>query len=344
MKVLYLYAGTRRKLYEEFLKGEQPDTALVGLNHLSKFGIEAEFYETKFTEILRKISFNLTQLPVMFGIGNYDVVFSGSGLLTLFLVKFVLGRKKPKWFIYNTYLSNLIKRNRTGLKGWFIRKSISSADGIICPSEAQRTFLEEEGFDKSKLHFLPYGIDENFYSNIKSSSNEKYIISAGRDVGRDYKVLIDALSGTEIPLTIGALPRNFPGIENFPSNIEVDYFKPKVLAGLMKSAQFVVIPTIPEDKMIGSDCSGQYVLLESMMLGKAIITTSRSTLSDYFKDGENGILVPPESPMALKEAILKLWQNPELAEKMGRTNAGLARKLFTTKRFAEDFAKLLKNK
>jgi hypothetical protein len=110
MKVLYLYAGSRKKLYEEFQKGDQPDTALVGLNHLSKFGVEASFYETKTTEFLRKISFNLTQLPVIFGIGKYDIVFSGSGLLTLFLVKFVLRMKKPRWFIYNTYLSNLIKR------------------------------------------------------------------------------------------------------------------------------------------------------------------------------------------------------------------------------------------
>src|SRR3989344_3945946 len=106
---------------------------------MASFGIEATFLENRATEFLRKISFNLTQLPVLFRLKSYDVIFSGSGLLTLFIVKYILRLKKPKWVIYNAYLSNLLKRNKKGFKAWVIRKAVCGADAII--SQAFIPFL-----------------------------------------------------------------------------------------------------------------------------------------------------------------------------------------------------------
>jgi hypothetical protein len=65
LRSLYLFAGSRRKLYDQYKKGEAPDTYLVGLNHMDQYGIKADFLENRFTESLRKISFNLTQLPTL---------------------------------------------------------------------------------------------------------------------------------------------------------------------------------------------------------------------------------------------------------------------------------------
>ncbi len=345
LRVLYLYAGPRKKLYERHLRGEEPDTALVGLNHLFPYGIHADFLENRLTEFLRKISFNLTQLPVLWRARSYDVIFSGSGLLTLFLVKYLLKWKKPKWFIYNTYLSNLLKRNRQGIKAKLIRKAVASADGIICPSLSQHDYLAGEGFDQSRLFYIPYGIDVDFYlknaDRAKRPISEPYVFSAGRDMGRDYSTLIKAVTGEPMRLVIGALPRNFPGLKTFPPNVTVKYFPSVEMPSLFHHAAFVVIPSIPEEKLVGSDCSGQYVLLEAMASGKAVIITERSTRADHFEDGEDGLVVPPEDPEALKHAILELWSNPERARAMGERARTKTLERFTTKRFAEDFVRIL---
>ena len=342
LRVLYLFAGPRRKVYEDYKKGKVPGIDLVGLNLMSGYGIKATFLENWSTEFLRKISFNLTQLPVLFRLHHCDVIFSGSGIPTLFLVKYVLRLKNPKWAVYNTYLSNLLKRNTKGLKAWVIRKAIFSADAIISPSLAQHDFLKSIGLPAEKNYYLPYGIDYNFFNKTAEpiKISERYIFSSGRDVGRDYRTLIQAVRGLPLKLLIAALPRNLSGITELPPNVSVSNFDQTQMATLIRGAEFVVIPTIPEKKMVGSDCSGQYALLRSMCCGKAIITSTRSTLAEYFTTGEHGLIVTPENVAELKEAIMLLWNNPSKAKAMGEAGRHKIRDQFTMEIFSQKLAEI----
>ncbi|MBI2065658.1 MAG: glycosyltransferase family 4 protein [Candidatus Zambryskibacteria bacterium] len=342
LRVLYLFAGQRRKLYEEYKSGKASDIHLVGLNRMADYGIDATFLENWLTEFLRKISFNLTQLPVLFRLRSCDIIFSGSGLLTLFLVKYVFRFKKPKWVIYNTYLSNLLKRNKKGLKAWVIRKAIFSADAIVSPSLAQQDFLRNLGFPDRKNYYVPYGIDYHFYDKDTKAPGilEPYIFSSGRDVGRDYKTLIEAVKGLPLKLIIAASPRNFKDIGELPLNVDVLYLKRTETQPFLKQALFVVTTTIQEDKMLGSDCSGQYSLLESMSFAKAVITTARATLTGYFEGGEDGIIVSPYNVEELKEAINMLWNDPQKAKVMGEAGRRKVINQFTMEIFARKLAEI----
>ena len=342
LRVLYLFAGSRRKFYKEYKEGRASDIHLVGLNHMANYGVEATFMENWLTEFLRKVSFNLTQLPVLFRLHSCDIIFSGSGILTLFIVKYVLRFKKPKWVIYNTYLSNLFKRNKGGLKGWIIRKAVFSADAIVSPSLAQQDFLRNNGLPSEKNYYVPYGIDHAFYDkDIKVSGiSERYIFSSGRDVGRDYKTLIEAVRDLPVKLIIAALPRNLQDVGELPPNVEVLYLKRTETPPFLKKAEFVVITTIPEDKMAGSDCSGQYSLLESMSYAKAVITTARATLDGYFKAGENGLIVSPYNVVELREGIMTLWNDPERAKIMGEAGRNKVRSQFTMEIFSQKLAEI----
>lgn len=343
LRLLYLFAGPRKKIYEDFKKGQVPGIDLVGLNHMSDYGIDATFLENRLTEFLRKVSFNLIQLPVLFRLHTCDVIFSGSGILTLFLVKYVLRLKKPKWAIYNTYLSNLFKRNTKGLKSWIIKKAVFSADAIISPSLAQREFLKSIGLPAEKNFYLPYGMDFNFFNKQDAGENatqktERYIFSSGRDVGRDYKTLIEAVRGLPVKILIAALPRNLNGIGEWPPNVSVSQFNQAQMATLMKGSEFVVIPTVAEEKLVGSDCSGQYALLRSMSCGKAVITSARSTLAEYFTSGQNGLTVAPGDAAELGKAIMFLWDNPAEAKAMGEASREKIRNQFTMEIFSRKLA------
>lgn len=342
LRVLYLFAGQRRKFYEEYKNGKASDIHLVGLNHMADYGIKATFLENWLTEFLRKISFNLTQLPVLFRLKSCDVIFSGAGILTLFIVKYILRLKNPKWIIYNTYLSNLLKRNTSGLKGWIVKKAIFSADAIVSPSLAQQNFLKSMGLPTEKNYYVPYGIDHNFYDKDTrvSEISERYIFSSGRDVGRDYKTLIEAVRGLSVKLIIAALPRNLKDVGELPPNVKTLYLKRTETPPFAKGAEFIVITTIPEEKMAGSDCSGQYSLLESMSYAKAVITTKRATLNGYFKGGEDGIIVEPYNVAELREAIMTLWNDPNKAKMMGEAARDKVRNQFTMEIFSRRLAKI----
>ncbi|MBT4732730.1 glycosyltransferase family 4 protein [bacterium] len=343
LRLLYLYAGARQKQYEDYKKGDAPDMYLVGLNYMKDSGIDATFFENRLTEFLRKISFNIIQLPVLFRLRSCDVIFSGSGLLTLFIVKYILRIKNPKWVIYNTYLSNLLKRNKKGFKAWMIRKAIFSADAIISPSLAQHEFLKDAGLSDEKNYYVPYGVDYNFYNKKVSVPEEvsgRYIFAAGRDVGRDFKTLVEAVKDSPVKLHIATFPRNLTKVGELPPNVTTSFYVPAKIPALIQNSEFVVIPTIPEKKNAGSDCSGQYFLLGSMSCAKAVITSARATLADYFTADKHGLVVTPENVAELREAIMLLWDNPGKAKAVGDVAQQQVRDNFTMEIFSKKLAKI----
>ncbi|MEI7881202.1 MAG: glycosyltransferase family 4 protein [bacterium] len=60
-----------------------------------------------------------------------------------------------------------------------------------------------------------------------------------------------------------------------------------------------------------------YVLLDAMSAGKPVIASSVAGMADVITNGDNGLLVPPEDPTALADAMLKLLENGKLRSTMG---------------------------
>lgn len=329
--------------------GKMPDSHLIGFNHLKDFGIEASYIENRALNYIRKKNFNLTNLfllPVLF---RYDVVFSGASLFLPLMAKVILRMKRPKFVWYNTFFTNTLKRN-AGMRWrlWALRKTIASLDAIVCPSTAQRDFLIAQGFDPAKIFFVPNGIDIEFMkkklseSESLSSDETPFILSVGKDNGRDYQTLVEAVKGLPIEVRIVALPRNLERVANIPPNVKILGFVPfPKLVELYKEALFVVIPTKGEQHLDASDCSGQYVLLDAMSVGKGIIASARETLSDYFADQGEGLVVPAEDSSALRKAIERLLSDQAFIARLGE-RAKMKSELYTTRSLAENLAGLFK--
>jgi glycosyltransferase involved in cell wall biosynthesis len=54
-----------------------------------------------------------------------------------------------------------------------------------------------------------------------------------------------------------------------------------------------------------------------MSMGKPVIATRMGGLTDIVADGETGVLVPPNNPQALRDAIQGLLDAPQQQELMG---------------------------
>lgn len=59
------------------------------------------------------------------------------------------------------------------------------------------------------------------------------------------------------------------------------------------------------------------VLLEAMAYGMPVITTDAVGLSLDISANKAGLVVPPKNSFALAKAIIKLIDNPSIAERMG---------------------------
>jgi len=70
-------------------------------------------------------------------------------------------------------------------------------------------------------------------------------------------------------------------------------------------------------------------ILETLAAGRPVVATRVGGIPEIVRDGETGLLVPPEDPAALAEAVLTLIADRDLAARLGAAGARLVREGFT---------------
>jgi glycosyltransferase involved in cell wall biosynthesis len=73
------------------------------------------------------------------------------------------------------------------------------------------------------------------------------------------------------------------------------------------------------------------------------VATDRAVLRDYVADGVEAILVPPEEPAALLEAIERVLGDRDLAGRLGAAARARVERDFTSPAFAARLAPLLRS-
>jgi glycosyltransferase involved in cell wall biosynthesis len=82
------------------------------------------------------------------------------------------------------------------------------------------------------------------------------------------------------------------------------------------------------------------VILEAMASGLPVIGSAIGGVPEMIADGETGLLVPPNDPEALAEAIRKILQARSLSESMGRRGRQRAIANFQPPRFIRSFEQI----
>lgn len=70
-------------------------------------------------------------------------------------------------------------------------------------------------------------------------------------------------------------------------------------------------------------------IVQAMGVGMPVVATETGGIPEVVTMGKTGILVPPQSPKSLSEAILELIRDPKMARKMGETGRKDARLKFS---------------
>ena len=60
-----------------------------------------------------------------------------------------------------------------------------------------------------------------------------------------------------------------------------------------------------------------FVAIESLALGTPVISFRRGALPEIVEDGVSGLLIPPRDDRALAEAIISIFESPELRRRLG---------------------------
>jgi glycosyltransferase involved in cell wall biosynthesis len=244
---------------------------------------------------------------------NYNAIISWSeqlGLSLALLLK-VTGKRLPHVAIWSW-----ISKPK---KAFLLRLTYSHFDKIILMSSKQYDFvINQLKIPSSKVVLLKWPIDQKFWRPFNINSD--MISTVGREM-RDFGTLIEALNGLDIKCHIAASAvagkkdawqQDLKNIKFDESKITIGKKTFNELRDLYARSRFVVVPLYPTD----TD-NGTTTILEAMAMGKAVICSRVDGQRDVIQEGKTGLLVPPQDPRSLREAIQYLWNNPKVAEDMG---------------------------
>ena len=205
--------------------------------------------------------------------------------------------------------SSLAWRIKTGLYGVIARRCL----GLLTNSSAEiNTMSERYRIPVDHLVFVP--LNSTLADAALSEKDDGYILSAGRTL-RDYPTLIKATEDMKVPVHIVCGTTDvFP--DPLPSHITIyrELSLPDYINAIARCS-LLVLPLQPTGRS-----TGQVVMLDAMALGKPVIVSHLAGTVDYIRHGENGLLVPPGDPVALRSAIQALLHNSGLRKNIG-TNA-----------------------
>ena len=154
-----------------------------------------------------------------------------------------------------------------------------------------------------------------------------------RRKGQDTAISAAALvrrAGFDVQLTL--VGDGYPGYEDYVDHlrelaVEEQVGDVTVFAGFqdptphMAAADVVLVPSRVEPFGL--------VAVEALLLGRPLVATRVGGLQEIISDGETGLLVPPEDPQALAEAIIRLLSDPLAAAALGRAGQADARARFS---------------
>jgi glycosyltransferase involved in cell wall biosynthesis len=92
------------------------------------------------------------------------------------------------------------------------------------------------------------------------------------------------------------------------------FVRPADLSRLLVDADLFVLPARAQGKM---PYVGHVKLYEYMAWGRPIVASDLPSVREDLRDGENGLLIPPEDPRALAAAIRRAVEDAELAARLG---------------------------
>ena len=231
----------------------------------------------------------------------------------------LLGRS----FSFTGHAADLF-RNRQALA-----TKIRRADFIICISEFHRQFYIENGADPDKLRIAYCGIDTTHFTpnrRVRPAGEPVHILSSGRlvekkgfadliracailrDRGFDFRCTIAGSGPDEAELRTQIAQA---GLEDLVT-LTGQALKQEDIPAFMYGGDIYTLPCVWASD---NDVDGlPQMLMEAMACGLPAVSTRLVGIPDLIHDGETGLLVAPNDPEALADALMRLEADEDLAQ------------------------------
>jgi glycosyltransferase involved in cell wall biosynthesis len=173
-------------------------------------------------------------------------------------------------------------------------------------SLSEDTFVIGMGVQLKSFKDIPTAIRAAKVIHEQLGTKVLFVVAGAGPLGKDLKKMVSDFNITETFKLVGA-------VDNMPEFINV-------LDVLLLTSPFEGLGMI---------------VIEAMACGKPVITTDCGGVRDSVIDGETGFIVPVGNDQAIANAIIKLYEDRVLAEKMGQLGLKRARDNFSLEKYTQ---------
>ena len=227
------------------------------------------------------------------------------------------------------------------------RKYTKDVDAFIAVSEAVKDVLIKSGIETKLIRVIPDGIDFSPYEDRSSKDylhkefsfdpddflvgivaqltdekGHKYLIQASQYLReRSSKIKIVIVGEGPMRMELGRMVKEIRGEDMvFFMGFRED------IPQILKSLDVFVLSS--EREGLGS------ILMDAMACRLPIVATRVGGIPELIEHQKTGLLVPPQRPKALANAILAIYEDRELARQLGRQGFGVVHQKFSAEAMA----------
>jgi glycosyltransferase involved in cell wall biosynthesis len=238
-------------------------------------------------------------------------------------------------------------------KGWLRRKLLAARFVVTC-TEANVRHLQAIA-PEANVHLVYHGLSADFTRMLAEEpeaparNGRLRVLGVGRLVAKKgFDTLVDACAVLrERAVPFDALIVGQDDTEGAALRRRIDQHQvpvalpgpmgPEQLLGEYRRAGALCMPC----RLLPTDRDGiPNVLVEAMAAGVPVVATAVSGIPELVSHEDNGLLVPPDDPEALADALVRLHGDPELAARLVANGRRTVAERFDGERLARELAAL----
>jgi glycosyltransferase involved in cell wall biosynthesis len=238
-------------------------------------------------------------------------------------------------------------------KGWLKRK-LDAACFVVTCTEANVEHLEQIA-PKAKIHLVYHGLSADFTDLLAHNGHAPErnghlrVLGVGRLVAKKgFETMVEAcavLQERGVPFEariVGQDDKHGDAIRKRIKdlNVPVELPGPVGPAKLFDEYRRAGALCMPS-KLLANDRDGiPNVLVEAMAAGAPVVATNVSGIPELVENEVNGLLIEPEDPHALADALIRLHEDRELTQRLVANGKRTVSERFDGERLAQDLAAL----
>jgi len=202
--------------------------------------------------------------------------------------------------------------------------ALGQAAAITASSRFLARECEKYLRSRRRIWVIPFGVDTRLFAPRSRARSDEVVIGFVKHLEPKYGVgdlivafeqVVDRCPYTRLVLAgEGSLERPLKevvyskGLASFVDFVgEIPH---RAVPDLLAQCDIFVMPSLREALGVAA--------IEALSMEVPVVATQVGGIPEVVRDGVTGLLVPPASPRALAEALLRLAENEDLRQRMGR--------------------------